>query len=124
MLCARGIETAVTCKHVRVTFLPGPLFFAATGNFTEAFANLADTHALILSMRGVPTIDTSGLEALHRLHQKLKNKGSTIMLAGMHENVRTMLERAGLVDEIGAHNFFCSSDQAIMEAERRGCKYC
>jgi hypothetical protein len=35
-----------------------------------------------------------------------------------------MLERGGLVDKIGAHNFFWSSDQAIVEAERRGCKFC
>jgi len=46
----KGIETAGNCQHVRVAFLTGPLFFAATGQFNEAFANLGDTHALILSM--------------------------------------------------------------------------
>jgi len=29
-----------------------------------------------------------------------------------------------LVKEIGEENFFWSSDQAIVEAERRGCKFC
>ncbi len=28
----RGIETAGKCQHVRVAFLTGPLFFAATGS--------------------------------------------------------------------------------------------
>ncbi len=46
------------------------------------------------------------------------------MLAGVHENVMTMLRRSGLVDEIGAANFFWSSDQAIVEAEHRGCGFC
>ena len=120
----RGIETAGKCKHIRVAFLTGPLFFAATGQFDEAFANLKDTHALILSMRGVPLIDTEGLEEIQRLHEKLHKQGGTLMFAGVHDNARAMMERDGLVQMIGEENFFWSSDQAIVEAERRGCSFC
>jgi sulfate permease, SulP family len=120
----KGIETAGTCKHVRVAFLTGPLFFAATGQFNEAFANLKDTHALILSMRGVSLVDTAGLEAIDRLHERLHQQGGTLMFAGVHDNAREMLERGGLVRAIGEENFFWSSDQAIVEAEKRGCKFC
>ncbi|MBK9926066.1 MAG: SulP family inorganic anion transporter [Anaerolineales bacterium] len=120
----RGIETTGECKHVRVAFLTGPLFFAATGQFNEAFQNLKDTHALILSMRGVSHVDTAGVEAIHRLHERLHKQGGTLMLAGVHENARQMLERADLIKVIGEENFFWSSDQAIVEAEKRGCKFC
>lgn len=120
----KGIETAGKCRHVRVAFLTGPLFFAATGAFNEAFADLGDTHALILSMRGVPLIDTAGIEAIHRLHERLHRQGGTLMFAGIHDNARNMMERGGLVNAIGMENFFWSSDQAIVEAERRGCKFC
>jgi SulP family sulfate permease len=120
----KGIETAGQCNHVRVAFLTGPLFFAATGQFNEAFADLGDTHALILSMRGVPLIDTAGIEAIHRLQERLYEQGGTLMVAGIHENARNMMERGGLVRAIGEENFFWSSDQAIIEAERRGCQFC
>ena len=120
----RGIETEGKCQHVRVAFLTGPLFFAATGQFNEAFANLGDTHALILSMRGVPLIDTAGIEAIHRLQERLHEQGGTLMCAGIHDNARNMMERGGLVQAIGEENFFWSSDQAIVDAERRGCKFC
>ncbi len=120
----RGIENAGNCRHVRVAFLTGPLFFAATGNFIEAFNHLGETHALILSMRGVSNIDTSGLEAIRNLHERLKKQGGTLMFAGVHENARTMMERGGLVAKIGEENFFWSSDQAIVAAEKRGCKFC
>ncbi len=123
-LAQRGIQTTGKCRHVRVAFITGPLFFAAVGNFNEAFNNLGDTHALILSMRGVPTIDTSGLEAIRSLYERLKKRGGTLMFSGAHENVRRTLERGGLVEEIGEENFFWSSDQAIVEAERRGCAFC
>jgi len=120
----KGIETAGKCKHVRVAFLTGPLFFAATGQFNEAFQNLGDTHALILSMRGVSLIDTAGIEAIHRLHERLHKQSGTLMFAGVHNNVYDMMKRGGLVETIGKKNFFWSSDQAIVEAERRGCKFC
>ncbi|HNT53507.1 MAG TPA: SulP family inorganic anion transporter, partial [Anaerolineaceae bacterium] len=123
-LRARGIEAEGKCSHVKVAFVTGPLFFAATGNFNEAFASLGDTHALILSLRGMPVIDVAGVETIHKLHEKLHRRGGTLMLAGVHDNVMTMLRRSGLVDEIGPENFFWSSDQAIVEAERRGCGFC
>ena len=46
------------------------------------------------------------------------------MFAGVHENARAMMERDGLVQSIGEENFFWSSDQAIVEAERRDCAFC
>jgi SulP family sulfate permease len=120
----KGIETEGKCQHVRVAFLTGPLFFAATGQFNEAFANLKETHALILSMRGVSLIDTAGIEAIHRLHERLHEQGGTLMFAGVHDNAKQMMERGGLIKTIGEENFFWSSDQAIVEAERRKCKFC
>ena len=123
-LRAKGIEAEGKCKHVKVAFVTGPVFFAATGSFNEAFANLGDTHALILSMRGVPLIDTAGLEAIAHLHETLHRQGGTLMFAGVHENAMRMMERAGLENEIGRQNFFWSSDQAIVEAERQSCRFC
>jgi SulP family sulfate permease len=120
----KGIETAGKCQHVRVAFLTGPLFFAATGQFNEAFQNLKDTHALILSMRGVSLIDTAGIEAIHRLHGRLHKQGGTLMFAGVHDNAYNMMKRGGLMETISEKNFFWSSDQAIVEAEKRGCKFC
>ncbi|MCC7118220.1 MAG: SulP family inorganic anion transporter [Anaerolineales bacterium] len=120
----RGIETAGTCRHIRVAFLTGPLFFAATGQFNEAFTDLRGIRALILSMRGVSLIDTAGVEALQRLSEKLHAQGGALLVAGAHESVKKMMERGGLVQMIGAENFFWSSDQAIVAAEKRGCSLC
>ncbi|MFA7331145.1 MAG: SulP family inorganic anion transporter [Candidatus Delongbacteria bacterium] len=123
-LRARGIEVSGRCQHVRVAFVTGPLFFAAVGNFNEAFAGLGPTQTLILSMRGVPLIDTAGLEAITHVREHLRKTGGQLMLAGVHDRVRVMMERGGVLDQIGRENLFWSSDQAIIEAERRGCPYC
>jgi SulP family sulfate permease len=120
----RGIITTGECRHVRVAYLTGPLFFAATGHFNEAFAHLGGTHALILSMRGVPLLDTSGLQVLAALHERLQHSGGTLMIAGAHGNVLRMLRRGGLLAALGTENVFWSSDQAIVAAEARGCGFC
>jgi sulfate permease, SulP family len=120
----RGIENAGNCRHVRVAYLTGPLFFAATSNFNEAFARFESTHALILSMRGVPLIDTSGLQAMTALFYKLNKQGITLSVAAAHEDVLRMMERGGLISIIGSENVFWSSDQAIVALESRGCGYC
>jgi sulfate permease, SulP family len=120
----KGIETAGKCQHVRVAFLTGPLFFGAMGQFSESFANLGDTHALILSMRGVPLIDSAGVEAIYKLYERIRKQGGMLMFAGIHDNAKQMMERGGLVKSVGEENFFWSSDQAIVEAEKRGCSFC
>lgn len=116
---ARGMNLKTDCKYIRVAYLTGPLFFAATNTFNEAFAHEEDVDFLILSMRAVPLIDLSGIEALHHLHMTLAAQGKTLMLAAVHPKVMRMLERAGLDTLIGKENFFWSADRAILVAEAR-----
>ncbi|HQY93196.1 SulP family inorganic anion transporter [Caldilinea sp.] len=116
---ARGMALKTDCQYIRVAFLTGPLFFAATNTFNEAFAHEEDVDTLVLSMRAVPLIDLSGIEALHTLHDTLAAQGKTLMLAAMHPKVMRMLERAGLDAIIGKDNFFWSADRAILIAEAR-----
>jgi SulP family sulfate permease len=121
----RGMEIRGDCPHVRVAYLSGPLFFAATNNFNQAFARLDDVHVLILSMRAVPLVDISGLEVLTGLYERMAESGKVLMLSGVHPAVMRQLERSGLCEEVGGENIFWSADLAIMAAEERHtCPYC
>lgn len=118
----RGMDVQTDCTYMRVAYLTGPLFFAATNNFNEAVTQAAeeeDVSFLILSMRGVPTIDLTGIEALTTLYERMEEAGKTLMLSGLPPRVRTMLERSGLDQTIGKENLFWSSDQAVLQAEER-----
>jgi SulP family sulfate permease len=117
-LKARGVVVNGELPHIRVAYLSGPLFFAATSNFNQAFAHAHEHEVLILSMRAVPLIDLTGIEALAALHEQMKHAGGRLMLTGVQPRVRSMLERAGLDRQIGQENFFWSSDQAILAAEK------
>ncbi|MFN8445468.1 MAG: SulP family inorganic anion transporter [Caldilineaceae bacterium] len=120
----RGITLKSPMKGVRIAYLTGPIFFAATSQFNEAFAQHDDgLHTLILSMRAVPLIDLSGVEVLRSLHEEMAKVGRTLMLCGVHSKVMKMIERAGLDAEIGKENFFWGADQAIIEADKRNSKH-
>jgi SulP family sulfate permease len=115
----RGMDVKGDCPHVRVAYLTGPLFFAATNNFNETFARLDDTHVLVLSMRAVPLIDVSGLEVLTALHDRMAADGRILLLSGLQPDVQRQMERGGLMETIGKENVFWSADLAIQAAEQR-----
>jgi SulP family sulfate permease len=121
----RGMPVRGDCLHLKIAYLTGPLFFAATSTFNEAFAHLDDTHVLILSMRAVPMIDVSGLEALASLHEQMQHQSKVLLVSGIQPNVMRMLERGKLAQAIGPDNFFWSADRAILTAEQRySCPMC
>ena len=117
-LRTQGIPVSTDCRDVRVAYIVGPLFFAAVGSFNEAFARLEGVRYLVLSMRGVPLVDTSGLQALGHLHERLEAQGGRLLLAAVHPDVRRMLERSGLPEAIGPDALHASADQAIVAADR------
>lgn len=120
----RGLEIKGHCPHVKVVYLTGPLFFASIGILNEALGSLSQTHILILSMRAVPLIDISGLEALSSLQEQLAHRGDVLMLAGVQPAVSRMLQRGQVNNLIGDEHIFWSADQAIVAAEKYDCGYC
>ena len=117
----KGIQNAGRCRHARVAYLTGPVFFAAVDTMNSALMHLDGAHTLILSMRGVPLLDICGVQALIKLAEKMQDNNCTLMLASVQPQVMKMMERGGLMDKIGPDNIFWSADQAIVAAEQRGC---
>ena len=124
MLRRRGIELHRPCEHIQVAYLIGPVFFAAIDHFHAALAKVSPADSLILSMRGVPLMDLSGVEALTDLVNRAHAAGGTLLIAGVQQRVRRMLERGGVVELLGEENFFWGADQAILALDQRGCGRC
>jgi SulP family sulfate permease len=119
MLQERGHELDSSHPDIAVMYITGPMFFAAAQAFRKAFADHRGDRVLILSMRGVPLIDVSGLELIEDVLERQKLCGGELMLCAVQPAVRRMLDRSRLTEEIGAHNIFWAADAAILEANRR-----
>jgi SulP family sulfate permease len=100
---------------IAVYYVSGPLFFAAARKLEEEvreFDRPEDT--LILSLRGVPMVDATGVEVLRELWHRQQSAGGNLLLASVQPRVETMLARTGFLDEVGQERLFWSADRAIL----------
>jgi SulP family sulfate permease len=61
---------------------------------------------LILDLEAVEEIDTTGVDALTRLHHTLSTRGVDVALARAHRAVRDALEREGVIELIGSDHVY------------------
>lgn len=112
-----NINLTSNMEKVKVVYFTGPLFFGTVEKFKAELFDMEDINVLILSMRGVPLIDTSGIQALEELREILSSKGCTLMVSGLQTQVNETLIRAGFHEKIGKDLIFWSADQAIVACD-------
>ncbi len=104
-------------KGVEVYEIDGPFFFGIANKFDECMKVLGDKPKVrIIRMRKVPFMDTTGLhnlESLFRLSEKEKIK---IVLSGVNEQVRKVLEKSELYHRIGEENVCSNINEALQKA--------
>jgi SulP family sulfate permease len=114
-LGANGRDYTHPEHPLAVYYVSGPMFFAAVRKLTDTVEQQDPANTtLILSLRGVPLIDATGVEVLRELIARQHEGQGRVLLAGLQPKVRMILERAGLLEEIGSDNIFWSSDRAIL----------
>lgn len=100
-------------SNIKVAYFTGPLFFATAEKFKNEVLSIEEAKVIILSMRGVPLIDTSALQALDEVMAEFKNRGCKLMLCGLQQQVKDFIDKSGFEEKIGSNMIFWSADQAI-----------
>ncbi len=111
-----GINIPTVPEHIRVAYLTGTIFFAAVEKLKSQLSRLENTSILILSMRGVPVLDLSGLQALTELTLNLQEAGTMVLLTSVQPKVLDKIKKGGLLTIIGEDNVFSSAEHAIVHA--------
>jgi SulP family sulfate permease len=111
-----GINVACELSSIKVVYVSGALFFGAAAQFSDKIESIPRTDVLILSIRGVPVVDASGIHALEHIWQQQVKHGGLLYITGMQQQVNTMFERTGLTERLGKEKFYWSADQAIQHA--------
>jgi high affinity sulfate transporter 1 len=68
---------------------------------------------LILDLESVEEIDTTGVDALTRLHHTLSARGVDVALARAHRAVRDALEREGVIELVGSDRVYSTLAAAV-----------
>lgn len=101
-------------KGVLIYEVNGPFFFGAASKFKEAIRIVGkSTKVLILRLRNVPAIDSTGIATLEDFYYDCKNNSTTLILSGIHAQPMFACERAGLLEKIGEENIRGNIDDAL-----------
>lgn len=113
-----GVHLPKISNKVRIAYLTGTIFFAVVDKLVKQLRKQDSAEALILSMRGVPMIDLSGIEAMIDLVRELEANGTEVYLTSVQPKVLEEMRRGGLIDLIGEEYVFQSAEQAIVIAQQ------
>jgi SulP family sulfate permease len=95
----------------------GPFFFGAASKFKEALRITSKaTKVLILRLRNVPAIDSTGIATLEDFYYDCKKNNTKLVLSGIHAQPMFASEKAGLLDKIGDENIRGNIDDALNRA--------
>jgi SulP family sulfate permease len=70
-------------------------------------------NVVILELRQLINIDTTGLDALTSLHRLIVSRHGRLILASLNPQPQSLLERAGFLKKLGAENLATSMEEAL-----------
>ncbi len=105
------------CRHISVVRFDGALFFANASYLDEQVlkfrTNQPDLRYILLDARGINDMDASGEEALEMLCKRIRSAKLGFAMCGVKGHVLNVMERTGLIDEIGKEHMFADSKAAV-----------
>ena len=96
------VDQAEDVPGVKVFNLVGTLFFGAVGSVEDLDERVpTDSRLVILNLRGLLWLDTSGLEALRHLQSALAARGQQLCLVQAEPQPLSLLQRSGAAPALG-----------------------
>jgi SulP family sulfate permease len=104
---------------VEVYEINGPFFFGAAETFKETMRTVAATpKVLIIRMRKVLALDSTGMHALKSVVHQTRHDGTVVLLSDVHMQPLVALTGSAALREIGADNLFANLDDALNRARQ------
>ncbi len=103
-------------EEVFIKRLEGPLFFGYTNDFQLLASQIPSTAThVIIKMGRVPYIDQSGLYALEEVLMKLQKDGVTVLITGLQEQPRLLMEKIDIIPDLVSNEQIFKSFSSCME---------
>lgn len=94
--------------------IEGPMFFATADKID--FPIRPGMKVMILRMRNVPSLDVSAIRPLRTIFEICEAEGVQMLISHANRQPFKMMEKDGLVDDIGRENFLPNIDAALARA--------
>ncbi|SFF39068.1 SulP family inorganic anion transporter [Sunxiuqinia elliptica] len=107
-------------EGVGIYEISGPFFFASAKQYCSTLKSIGQkSKVLIIRMRHVPFIDSTGLHNLEAVIEDLHHSKTTVILSGVRPEVLKELEKNKLVDLLDPNMILPSFDLAVQKAKER-----
>lgn len=104
-------------KGLGIYEISGPFFFASAKQYGSTLKQIGvKSDVLIIRMRHVPFIDSTGLHNLKDAIKGLQQSGTEVFLSGVRPNVLKDLEKGKFFDLVSTGNVLPAFDQALKKA--------
>jgi SulP family sulfate permease len=104
-------------QGVEVFEVNGPFFFGVAETFKDTVGQVAKKpRVLIIRLRNVPSIDSSGMHALKDVVHRSRKDGTLVLLSDVHTQPLVAIGRSAVLEEIGGENLFGNLDDALDRA--------
>jgi SulP family sulfate permease len=104
-------------EGVDVYEIDGPFFFGAAESFKDAVSSVARRpKVLVIRMRRVPVIDSSGLAALRDVVRRSRREGTLVILSDVHSQPVVAVTNSSFYQDLGENNLCSNLDDALDRA--------
>jgi SulP family sulfate permease len=111
------LQHKVIPAYVAIFRIHGPFLFGATDKIEEITSRMASLPPiLILRLRNMTAIDSTGLQALENLADQVHQSGRELILCGAREQPSRLMHQAEFQQHIGAENMCNSIAEALNRA--------
>ncbi|HTB80315.1 MAG TPA: SulP family inorganic anion transporter [Opitutaceae bacterium] len=107
--------------QISIIHVEGDLFFGAADLFQEHLRRQAEDENIrifILRMKNARHLDASTVMAMETLHDYLRKTGRYLLISGCNLDVLRVLQRSGLLAQIGEENVFPAEVNLTMSTKR------
>jgi anti-anti-sigma factor len=110
-------------QQIVVLELEGPIFFGTAEDLATRVEAAAREGAsqVVLDLRRVNEVDTTGARILIQIHERLRRQGGRLLFSHPHDNylVSTVLRDLGVAGALGPGALFADTDAALEWAEEQ-----
>ena len=109
------LQDKVIPEYAAVYRIHGPFLFGATDKVEDIIRHVAELPPIvILRLRNMTAIDSTGLQALEAVADKLHESGRALLMCGAREQPSRLIHQAEFEQHIGAQNI-CGNIQEALE---------
>jgi len=102
--------------RIVIFHVEGPLSFGSAKDISRMLASSQNQDVLIIDLSDVPFIDSSASITLEEAVQAIQKKGDLVLLCGLRDQVRDIINRFGILQLVGEKRIFGSRLAAIQQA--------